>query len=190
MVRCVLIGMGIGVLTEGAARIFKLWLYGQPQTAILNIVAMFGLIMGGIAAALPRIGLWPAFGAAATIGLLYEVANLRFLHWWHFPGERLLFIRGQHAIVLVLALLWGVVPILTATVHATAKRTGFSISLEDRLEQMNTQERQLLDALEAVRQRERNIQARLDGLRQKKQALLDRQAIRKPRAAQPPPTAN
>jgi len=190
MLRCIVISMIIGALTEATARLLKLWLYGQPQTAILNIVGVFGFIMGGIAGLVPQIGAGAAFGLAAVVGMLYEIANLRLLHWWHFPAERLLFIRGHHAIVLVLTMLWGVLPVLTATVNASMRRSDVPTTIEGRLEVLNAQEKHLLEGLDAVRQRERTIQARLDRVRQKKQILLERQGMRPPRTTHEAPPSD
>ena len=174
-----LICLLLGVVTEAVARLFKLWRYVQPQTALLNIIAVFGFIMGGITGLVPHIGLWKACALAAGVGFAYEVVNLRFLHWWHFAGERLLFIRGHHAIVLVLAVLWGALPVVTATVLAAVRHPFPARTIEDQIEQLNLQERRLLESLDGIRAKERNLEARLDGVRRKK--LLDRHSIRDPR---------
>jgi hypothetical protein len=52
------------------------------------------------------------------IGVAYEVLNLRRLHWWEFPGERLYLLRGHAAVVLAISVMWGGVPLVTAALHA------------------------------------------------------------------------
>jgi hypothetical protein len=180
VLRYMLISMAIGVLVESLARLLKLWLYGQPQTAVLNIVGFFGFVMGGIAAMMTEVGRWQTFALAAGVGFAYEVLNLRFLHWWQFPGERLLFVRGHHAIVLVLAVLWGTLPLVTSGLQAAVLRGGAPTTIEGRLERLNVQEQRLLEALDATRQKERALADRLEQTRRKKQILLDRQAVRAP----------
>ena len=55
----ILIGMVFGILTEIIAWWLRLWIYRQPQTPILNVVLVFGLLMGGLAAFIPRYGVLP-----------------------------------------------------------------------------------------------------------------------------------
>src|SRR5438094_457328 len=109
MLPYVLIGMVFGLLTEVGARVFNLWVYRHPQTPLLNVIVVSGLVMGSIAALVPRYGMPLAFAAAFAVGLAYEVANLAFLRWWDFPGERMGFIRGHAAIVVIASIGWGLV---------------------------------------------------------------------------------
>lgn len=113
MLACVLLGMIIGTVTEITARTARLWLYRRPYTPVVNVIGMFGLIMGGIAAA-GHLGTAATFGFGAAIGLAYELANLFILDWWYFPDERMAVVRGHTAIVLTLTLTWGVVPLMIA----------------------------------------------------------------------------
>ena len=194
MLRCMLIGIVVGVATEFVARVFKLWVYRQPQTPILNVLMMFGLIMGGIAGVVPRIGLLPAFAIAFAIGLIYEVANLRLLDWWYFPDEHLGFIHGHTAIVLAISLLWGVVPVMIAGAQrgalpmgrVTARRAA--VPSQTRLEALQEREKQLIEKLDTLRERERAIETRLDQTRALKQMLLSRQAVRRPGTQDGTPT--
>lgn len=190
MLRCMLIGMGIGIAAEIVARAFSLWVYHQPQTPLLNILAMFGLIMGGVASLVPKVGMPGAFAAGAAIGLVYEIANLRVLKWWYFPNERLLFIPGHTAIVVLLALLWGAVPVAIATAqsktpHSRPAATPVQ-SAQSRLDELNAREKQLIEKLEAVRQRERDLESRLEDIRRRKQVLIDKQTARHPPTAATP----
>ncbi|MCK6556780.1 hypothetical protein L6Q96_19700 [Candidatus Binatia bacterium] len=179
MVRCILIGLGLGVATEIAARVLNLWRYHHAQTPILNIIGMFGLVMGGLGSLVPAIKLEGAFAAGFAAGLVYEVLNLRVLHWWYFPNARMGFIAGHTAIVAILSLLWGAVPLAVAEIHRAvpqtrAGRPGF----EERLEALNVRERRLLERLDTARQVVRDLETRLDAVRTAKQALSARQGMR------------
>lgn len=192
MLRCMLIGMAIGVVTEIAAYLLRLWIYNQPQTPIINVVVMFGFIMGGIACYVRAIGLVGAFAIAFVIGLIYEVANLSVLRWWYFPEERLGVIRGNAQIVLALALMWGVVPVIIARAQtALPKVQRTAVPAASRLERLNQRENQLVEKLAAVQQRAYDIEAKLAEIRAAKEMLVSRQAVRKPGApdvpAQPTP---
>jgi len=192
VLRCMLIGMAIGVVTEIAAYLLRLWIYNQPQTPIINVVVMFGFIMGGIACYVRAIGLVGAFAIAFVIGLIYEVANLSVLRWWYFPEERLGVIRGNAQIVLALALMWGVVPVIIARAQtALPKVQRTAVPAASRLERLNQRENQLVEKLAAVQQRAYDIEAKLAEIRAAKEMLVSRQAVRKPGApdvpAQPTP---
>jgi hypothetical protein len=118
VLRCVIIGMIVGTVAEIGARWLQLWMYRRPQYPVVNVVAVFGIIMGSLAALVPSIGVGVAFVIAFAVGLLYEIVNLARLHWWSFPGERVAFIHGHAAVVMMMALLWGSVPLLIASVRA------------------------------------------------------------------------
>ena len=180
MLRYVVIGMVIGVATELVARTFRLWIYHQAQTPVLNVIIIFGLIMGGLTSRMRTLGLEPAVGIAFGVGLLYEIANLRMLKWWYFPNERLLFIRGHAAIVVVLALLWGLVPVLIVSAHAMLPRGGRTMmsGAAARLERLNQREQQLTEKLDGLHQRARAVETQLEEVRVLKQTLLGRHAVR------------
>jgi len=183
------IGMAIGVVTEVAAYLLRLWVYHQPQTPIVNIVVMFGFIMGGLACSVRVLGLLGAFVSAFVIGLLYEIANLSVLRWWYFPDERLGFIRGNAQIVLVIAVLWGVVPVVIARAQtALPKAQRSAVPAASRVERLNQREKELMEKLATVQQRARDIEAKLAEIRAAKEALVARQAVRRPGAADVPAT--
>jgi hypothetical protein len=199
VLRCMFIGGLIGVATEILARAFKLWIYRQQQTPILNVILMFTFVMGGVASLVPRVGLLPVFFIAFAIGLLYEIANLQWLDWWYFPDERLGFLRGHKTIVVVIAVLWGAVPVMIAGAQTQLPKTSLlqlglqkpsrtPASREARLEALNEREKQLIDKLEDLRQRERDVETRLDEIRARKEALLARPEVRRLGARDATPT--
>ncbi len=114
---CVCVGVVFGIVAEFGARRLRLWIYRRPLYPIINVVAVFGLAMGGLAAFVPMFGRIPAFLVAFAAGLGYEILNLTRLHWWDFPGARLAFIHGHPAIVVTVAAMWGFVPVLIATIY-------------------------------------------------------------------------
>lgn len=191
MLAYVLIGMTLGVITEMCARLLKLWVYRQPQTLLLNVIVVFGLVMGAIATLVPRHGMLPAFVIGCAVGLAYELANLAFLEWWDFPQQRLGFIRGHAAIVVVLSLGWGMVPLITARVHAAVPRpTPVASARPSAVERLNEREKLLIQKLDALRQRQGDLERRLADVRRRKQLALEKQAARaagRP-AARPSPT--
>ena len=191
MLRYVVIGIAIGIATELIARAFHLWVYHQRYTPALNVILVFGLIMGGLASRLRPLGLPAVVGTAFTIGVLYEIANLRVLKWWYFPNERLAFIRGHAAIVVVLALLWAAVPLMIVGVQRVIPKAGQSLlSGQTRLERLNQRERQLTQKLDAMRERARGVETQLEEVRLLKQTLLGRRAVRQlgSQEANPAPT--
>jgi hypothetical protein len=183
------IGMAIGIATELAARTFGFWIYNQRQTAVLNVIIVFGLIMGGLASRVRPLGLEVVTSIAFGIGLLYEIANLRVLKWWYFPNERLVFVRGHAAIVVVLALLWAAVPVMILGVQrvipATERWSGAS-----RMDRLNQRERQLTQKLDSLHERARAVETQLEEVRLLKQTLLGRHAVRQlgPQQGNPVPT--
>jgi len=200
-----LIGIVLGAAVEFGAWTLRLWVYRQPQTAVLNVVLMFGVLMGGLASMVPVIGVLPVYGLGFAVGLFYEMLNLRVLQWWEFPGERLAFVRGHTAIVLALAVAWGAVPVFIASAQAAlpgprvlldvAKRVEprperTKVPIKVRLERINEKERRLLEKIEAVQERERDLQNRLAEVRAHKQMLLDRRAVSRPGQPEATPTGS
>ncbi len=178
MLRCVVIGMLIGVATEVVARTFRLWVYHQRHTPVLNVLIVFGLIMGALASRMRPLGLPLVTGIAVGVGLAYEIANLRVLKWWYFPNDRLAVIRGHATIVVVLALLWGAVPGMIVAVQKAIPRVSQAVLGVSRLERLNQRERQLSRKLDGLRERVRAVETQLDEVRLLKQTLLGRRAVR------------
>jgi multisubunit Na+/H+ antiporter MnhB subunit len=107
-------------VSELWARVGRLWVYHRPALAVLNVVLVFGVVMGGVALLAPGLGLAGVFAVGFAIGLVYEIANLAVLHWWFFPDDRLLFLRGPAACAVGVAVAWGVVPAAVARLSGLA----------------------------------------------------------------------
>jgi hypothetical protein len=113
----VLTGILIGLVSEAGARHQRLWVYRRPLYPVLNVIVMFGLVMGSVAELAQAIGLAGAFGAGFAIGLSYELLNLTLLDWWYFPDGCLYMLRGKMACAAGVAVAWGAVPVAIAVVR-------------------------------------------------------------------------
>ncbi len=167
------IALGIGLVAELAAYVLGLRTYRVRWIALLNIVVGYGFVMGGLAAAWKSLGNGPIFLIAFFIGLTYEIANATALHWWEFnqasqSGSR------RPAVILILALLCGIVPLVTVELHAAARRWA-TASNASPLEQLKEREVGLVNKLDQLRTQTRNVESKLDALRQRKGRLLERQ---------------
>lgn len=103
----------VGIVMEVTARIGRLWLYRSPVYPVVNILIMFGLVMGGLSLSIATLGPVPVFLLAAAIGYGYEMLNFAVLKWWDFPGDRFLLFKGKQACAISVGLLWGLVPLIT-----------------------------------------------------------------------------
>ncbi len=103
----------VGVLGETIARVARLWIYRKPIYPVINILLMFGLVMGGLSLAVPTLGPVPVIVIAAALGYGYELLNFSYLEWWDFPGDRFLVFEGKQACALCVGALWGLVPLIT-----------------------------------------------------------------------------
>ena len=120
MLRVFLIAVAIGALSEMVAHFARLWLYRRPIYPLLNVLVVFGALMGGVATLASSLGLAGVFALGFALGLAYEVANLALLDWWIFPDDRLLFLRGKSACAVGVSLAWGLVPVAVATLGGLA----------------------------------------------------------------------
>jgi hypothetical protein len=111
-----LTGMAIGAVSEAGAYWQQLWVYRKPIYPVLNILGMFGLVMGSLAELAPSLGLSGVFAVGFGVGLVYEILNLFYLDWWYFPGDRLGPLRGRRASALGVSVAWGAVPVVTALI--------------------------------------------------------------------------
>ena len=112
MLRAFVTAVAIGVVTELAARRGRLWVYRRPLYPVLNVLVVFGAVMGAIATLGARLGVVAVFGIGVAIGLAWELANVAVLDWWFFPGDRLGVVRGRTACALAIAITWGLVPVM------------------------------------------------------------------------------
>lgn len=106
----IFIGLVFGVFAEIIANKLNFWRYRAAWMPVNNIVFMFGFINGSIALFVKMAPF--QFLLAALIGTLYEIANVKFLHWWTFPDNQMGPIKGLVPIFAVLAVAWGSVPVL------------------------------------------------------------------------------
>jgi hypothetical protein len=180
--KLILIGMAIGVVAEIVARALRLWLYRHPLLVLLNIVVVYGLIMGGLASRLRPLGALFVFAAAAIIGLSYELANLQFLRFWRFPDERGDSSGARAAMVVVISLLWGLVPLLTAQAELSLRRTHLFGPPPSPIEVLNERERLLIERREALQLRLRDVDNRLRAIEKRRKRLQPRREPRQPGA--------
>lgn len=103
----------VGLVTETIARTGRLWIYRKPVNPVINILIMFGLVMGGLSLVVPTLGHGPVLLIAAAIGYGYEQLNFSVLGWWDFPDDRFLVFKGKQACALSVGVLWGLVPLIT-----------------------------------------------------------------------------
>lgn len=176
-----LIGAALGVAAEIVARVLRLWLFRHPLLAALNVVVVYGLIMGGLASQLRAAGPLPVFAAAFTIGLAYELANLQFLHFWHFPDQRSDASPARAAMVVVICLLWGVVPLVIAQGELSLRQAKFFGPPPDPMAVLDGRERDLLQKQDVLQQRLRDVEDRLRDVRKRKERLQSKRQLHAPR---------
>jgi hypothetical protein len=110
----ILVGIGVGVVGEIGAFAQGLWVYRRPLYPVVNVLVMFGLVMGTLARVGAGLGVTGLFGLGFAVGLAYEAANFALLDWWYFPDDRFLGLRGRMACAVGVSLGWGTVPVLVA----------------------------------------------------------------------------
>lgn len=108
------LGVALGAGAEALARALRLWVYRSPVYPVVNVLAMFGVVMGGLSLLATQLGFAALFAIGWAIGFAYEWLNFLALDWWHFPGDRFLVFRGRMACAAAVAALWGVVPVANA----------------------------------------------------------------------------
>jgi hypothetical protein len=169
--RCIVIGMLIGVIAEIIARVLRLWLFRHPLLALLNVLVVYGLIMGALASRIRPLGALLTFAIAAAVGLAYELANLQFLRFWRFPDERDDGSAGRAAMVLVISLLWGLVPLITARAEIGLRRGNLFGQLASPAEELDQRQRVLLEKRGELQNRLRDVETRLRAIDRRKQRL-------------------
>jgi|SRR5215471_13938977 len=111
--RIVLACMILGVVTEALSQWQKLWIYQYSWWPIVSVLVVFGLLFGWLSTMVADYSPFLRFVLGAVVGVAYEGANLWLLHIWHFPNQRLLFLRGRVALALGAGIPWGIAPLVT-----------------------------------------------------------------------------
>ncbi|GBD25196.1 hypothetical protein HRbin30_00511 [bacterium HR30] len=163
--RCVVLGIALGALVEGGAWLFRLWEFRRPALRLVVILVMYGAIMGALAAYTQRARWLQGFSIAALIGLAAELWNLQFGHWWRFPDGRDDRSPARAAMVAVLALLWGIVPLAIAEGEQILRQKWMGpvpplVRLQQREDALKQRRALLLERLEDVDLRLRDIERR------------------------------
>jgi hypothetical protein len=118
MIRALLLGMALGVAAEILAYSANWWKYHKTISPLINILVMFGLVMGAVSLLQPTLGTGGVFLLGVLIGYAYEWANFLVLDWWVFPDERFLVFRGRQGCAVSVAVIWGLVPLTVAQLAA------------------------------------------------------------------------
>ena len=108
----------LGVITEGLSYWQTLWIYDPPWLRFVSILVVFGLIFGWLSTTVADYPPLVRFAVGAIAGVLYEGSNLMVFHFFSFPNQRLLFLRGPIALALGAGIPWGIVPLLTPIFNA------------------------------------------------------------------------
>ncbi len=103
-------GVLVGSVAEWTAYRLNLWRYRSPFFLGLNVLGMFGAVMGWAAG--NQLSWELKVSVAGLIGTLYELLNIFALQAWSFPGQKLGPVRGGIAISLTLGLVWACVPVI------------------------------------------------------------------------------
>lgn len=180
--RTIVLGMVLGVVVEGLARLFRWWEFRRSSLLVVQIVLVYGLVMGGLASFVPRLGPFAIGLVAALVGLCSELLNVAFLHWWRFLDGRNDSSAGRLAVIVVLALGWGTVPPLLARADVALQRALGASSAQDALQALEQRQRYLLQKREDLLLRLRDVDNRLRALDRRKQRLQERARQRQPRA--------
>ena len=111
MLSTIMSGIFFGVVSELSAFTLQLWQYRQLRYPVINIVLLFGVVMGLLASQIQHSGFLPVVLIAFAIGYIYEILNFRLLHWWDFPNTKFLVFTGQQGCSISVALLWAITPV-------------------------------------------------------------------------------
>ncbi len=175
-----LAAMSLGVVTETLARLSNAWRYRRAGFVLVNLLVMYGVVQGSLAALVPRRGALVAAALGAMSGLLYEIVNLRWLHWWSFPGQRMVMVRGHVAILAVLTILWGLVPPFAWALRVAWPGDRKVRTLQERFDILVDSEQHLLEKMRIVQERQDVLESRLQAVRAKKRLLEHKLTVRNP----------
>lgn len=184
-VRLVLLGIALGVLVEGFAWLLRWWEFRRKLFLLVQVVGMYGLVMGGLAAWVPRLGPGPTFGLACLLGLCSELLNVAFLKWWRFCDGRDDSSWGRLVVLLVLALAWGAAPLVIARTDTALVGAWRATGAADPFRELEARKRHLLVKREALLARLREVDHRLRALDRREQRLLERRTRRTPGRPRP-----
>ncbi|MCX8072246.1 MAG: hypothetical protein N3C12_07335 [Candidatus Binatia bacterium] len=170
--RCIALGLALGAVVEAVAWLFRLWEFRRPRFAFAAIVLMYGIVMGSLAAQVPRAGWLVTFVVAALVGLAVELWNLQFGRWWTFPDGRDDHSRHRAGMLLVLALLWGIAPLAIAEGERELQRRWVGpmpplVRLQQREAALQQRREMLLQRLQDVDHRLQDVQRRRRRLERK-----------------------
>ena len=112
MIKTYLIAIVVGALAETIAKIARLWVYRKPINPVINVLIMFGLVMGGLSLTVSSLGHFPVLIIASIIGYAYEQLNFSVLGWWDFPDDQFLVFKGKQACAVSVGIMWGFVPLI------------------------------------------------------------------------------
>jgi len=114
----ILIAVAIGIAGEVAAHVQRLWVYRRTLYPVVNVLVVFGIVMGSVASLAGHLGASVVFGLGFAIGLAYELLNFAVLDWWYFPDDRLYLLRGKLACAVGVSVGWGLVPAAVTLLRA------------------------------------------------------------------------
>lgn len=176
--RCVALGIVLGMLVEAAAWLFRLWEFRHRFSRFVAIGVMYGLVMGTLAVQV-RPGRWLAiYALAALIGLAAELWNLQFGRWWRFPDGQEDRSARRAVMVLVLAALWGIVPLAIAE-GESALRQKWAAPISP-LAQLEQREKALQQRKELLQQRLQDVDHRLRDIEERRHRLQRKLGISAP----------
>lgn len=125
-----LVGLALvaGIGNEVTAKVTGAWVYDPAWLALVNIAVMFCGVMAWIAARWYESPRAVLFAVGAAVGTAYEFFNGFGVRMWSFPDDRFLVFRGYVAISIVVGLMWGMVPLLTAEVLRVLERRAAPVA--------------------------------------------------------------
>ncbi|PLW69859.1 hypothetical protein [Pseudohalioglobus lutimaris] len=103
--------MAFGIGAEAVARSARWWIYHKPSSPVINVLLMFGIVMGTLSAQVTQWGALQVTLIAFAIGYIYEIANFKWLCWWYFPDNKFLVFRGEQGCAISVACLWAAIPV-------------------------------------------------------------------------------
>lgn len=159
--RYALVGMAIGVAVEVFAATFRLWRFRHRWMVAANVVLLYGLLMGALGTLVRPLGPWTVAALGALAGLVGELLNLQFLRWWDFPDGRSDSEFGRAAMVVLISVMWGVMPLGIVSAERSVARTGWFGPQPTREQVLAEKERLLRERRADLERRLRDVESRL-----------------------------